>query len=161
MTGERSTADSNFHPSGWNVSDPMADMMEQGGMLRRLTDEEVDSLRRGEPVPNMIPQVRFNSLDDFLRDQNNFYSYFSARSTSWGIVRARNLQLQRFELLHPELAQKLVDGFAANPESPYAVIREMRGELFEAYQKMSVLVSVDDRNVTNLPPDRQEWALTE
>ncbi len=93
----------------------------------------------------VAPQTEFESLDDFIRGQNNYYAYF-LDDCDWGISHRERPPFRRFQEAHPEMERKVTD----------ATIRALRAEsrqklpyeqLWETYKIMSRLVFVDDRSV--------------
>jgi hypothetical protein len=138
-----------FHPSGWDYPDEIADYLEEAGLLRRLSDDEVASLLAGDSVPNPAPMHVYRTLSDFVEGMNNFWAQFGApRDSRVSIGMRRKAVFQRFELLYPDLANALT--MVREPKSmrEHADVPDYSHEelqmLYQAYQHMSELVSQDD-----------------
>lgn len=92
-----------------------------------------------------VPQIEFESLDDFIRGQNNFYAYF-LNDCEWGKSRRKTPHFERFQEAHPEMARIItnstVEAVRAKPR------KELPNEqLWGAYKIMSSLVFIDDKYV--------------
>ncbi|MBU4292879.1 MAG: hypothetical protein KJ770_02355 [Actinobacteria bacterium] len=93
----------------------------------------------------VAPQIEFESLDDFIKGQNNYYAYFLDDS-EWGINYRERPPFKRFQESHPEMEREVtgatVQAVRANPRQklPYK-------QLWGTYKIMSDLVFVDDKYV--------------
>ncbi len=92
----------------------------------------------------IAPQIEFETLDDFIKGQNNFWHYFIEDNELGRLHREKVKAYSRFEEQNPELAQELMQRATRmhkeNDELPWE-------DLYRAYQLMSKLVYEDDRHV--------------
>lgn len=95
-------------------------------------------------IQRLAKMTEYSSLDDFLRDQNNFYWHFAKVDATSGNqnYRARRV-LQRLELLNPELVNKLLDKI--DQHTPFT--DEQKADLYQAYREMAKLVDASDKGV--------------
>ncbi len=153
--------DQKFQPMGWEIVDQNADRLEEQGVIHRLTDEEVAALRRGEPVPGMIPQRVFADFEAFMTGRNNLHLYFGPVAA--GAVRQRLPERQRLEVIDPNLVWRLVEAIEPTDYGEHYDLGEKitlaSQDLFLAYQKMSVLVSAHDWRTACLTPEEAVEAL--
>jgi len=91
-------------------------------------------------IENVVPQYRFRSKGDFIRNQNNFYLHFLDTSESRG-TRRKRFCFDRFRGLYPELeketTREVTDGIVNKKEIPYDL-------LYKCYKLMSELVFESD-----------------
>jgi len=94
-----------------------------------------------EPKP--VPQKEFNSLDEFIRGQNNYYAHFLA-GNPWGETRRRRPHFLKFQQQYPGLEEEVtrltVEARRTNSPLPFE-------KLFETYPMMSQFVFDDDPGV--------------
>ena len=94
----------------------------------------------------VAPQIEFESLDDFIRGQNNYYAYFLDDCQFGKLYRTEKANFRRFQEAHPEMEREVtcstVLALRSEPrqELPYE-------QLWETYKIMSQLVFVDDQYV--------------
>lgn len=119
-----------------------------------------------EETPQIIPQRKFNSLDNFQKHSNNFYLHFVDDCWAGRIYRAKDA-FQRFQKSHLELEQEttrivLSDVRDKDLDKNHGPItkKETWEKLLEAYSLMSQLVYTTDpyviRDETKKP---DEWFL--
>jgi hypothetical protein len=89
----------------------------------------------------IVPQVEYETLEEFVEGSDNFYLFFGSGFCSEGAYRTRNA-FKRFQEAYPELERELALQVNSNspPELPWQ-------KLFEAYKLMSQLVHEDDPHV--------------
>ena len=112
-----------------------------------LTDEEKQAvLNQGNHgVSDPVPQHQFQNLEEFKQHQNNFYVHFADINPKSFLVLYRvRRSYQRFELLYPELNQRLlsykIGQFGHWPDQAW-------DDLLDAYKKMSSLVDRKDAGI--------------
>lgn len=96
-----------------------------------------------EEMQGIAPQKRFDTLDAFVKGQNNFYAHFTVGTLFAESKRVKS-HFQRFKMMYPEMEMELslkVCGPAR--ECPL----EVQEKLFRAYQLMSQLVFECDKGV--------------
>ena len=101
----------------------------------------------------VAPQIEFESLDDFVRGQNNYYAYF-LDDCEWGINHRERPVFRRFQEANPQTEREVTG----------ATVRAVRAEprqrlpyeqLWQTYRIMSQLVFVNDQYVMeNGQPDK-------
>ncbi len=94
----------------------------------------------------VAPQIEFKNLDDFIKDQNNYYAHFLDDCEFNQKIHRIMPHFKRFQEAHPEMEREVT----------YAAVRAYRSEsrqrlpheqLLETYKLMSKLVFVDDKYV--------------
>ena len=95
----------------------------------------------------IAPQIEFKSLDNFVKNQNNFYIYFTDDCEAGKIYR-KFPHFKRFQEAHSELEKKVttatVDALRSKDKSKQKLPYE---ELWEAYKCMTKYVFIDDKYV--------------
>jgi hypothetical protein len=90
-----------------------------------------------------ITQVEFSSLEEFIEGHNNFYAYF-LDNCEWGNNKREKDYFKKFRELYPELERELTKK-VTHIRSNHLGIKSLPYEqLFEAYQKMSLLVEAEN-----------------
>jgi hypothetical protein len=94
----------------------------------------------------VAPQIEFETLDDFIEGQNNYYAHFLDDCHLGQLYRTKKVHFKRFQEAHPEMEREVTG----------ATVRAVRAEprqrlpyeqLWETYKIMSKLVFVDDKHV--------------
>jgi len=101
--------------------------------------------------PKIAPQVEFKSLEDFVRDSNNFFLFFLPDCwASQSSYRTKEAFL-RFQKAHPEIdreiSQATITAVRDDPTKSFPPKATPWEKLFDAYKTMSQLVFADDRYV--------------
>lgn len=106
-------------------------------------------------MDEIAPQIEFQSLDDFVNKQNNFYMHFRDNCFESNNIYRLRATFKRFQIQNPEMEQDVtkatIQVIKAWPEQrlPYE-------QLWEAYNLMSKLVFVNDEYVMRGgQPDRE------
>ena len=93
----------------------------------------------------VAPIREYETLEDFIRGQNNYYAHF-LDDCKWGQLYRERPYFKRFQEAHPEMEREVTG----------ATVRAVRAEprqklpyeqLWETYKIMSKLVFVDDKYV--------------
>ena len=111
-----------------------------------LTPTEIEALVHPDRGIEPAPMKQFASLEDFLQNSNNFRLAFTAPedSVTGPIYRGQKV-FQRFAILHTIFASSLI----RRAEGRYLadLDKTTREDLFNAYQRMSQLVDINDKDV--------------
>ncbi|MEI7719497.1 MAG: hypothetical protein WCI72_06515 [archaeon] len=120
-----------------------------------------------EETPKIILQREFTSLDDFVKNSNNFYLHFVGDSGMGRLYRTKDA-FKRFQKYHLELEQETTrivvsdvrDTSLSKWHGPITKT-ETWEKLIEAYKLMSQLVYKDDRDVKrpDLGKEFDDWFL--
>tara|TARA_Y100000310_G_scaffold69026_1_gene64407 strand:+ start:21878 stop:22216 length:339 start_codon:yes stop_codon:yes gene_type:complete len=95
----------------------------------------------------IVPQVEFSDLAEFKKGENNFHLFFSGGTWIGDGYRAKPV-FTRFQKINPELERELTQATVRAEEQSQERPNLPYEKLFQAYQIMSKLVSVDDEGVT-------------
>lgn len=95
--------------------------------------------------PKIVPQKEFESLEDFIEGQKNYWGHF-LKGNEWGETRRSRSCFKRFQKLYSELEEKTTTATvqARTAEPPKKLPYKL---LFETYELMSKLVFADDEGV--------------
>jgi len=94
----------------------------------------------------IAPQKEYKTLEDFIREQNNFYLYFLDDCFIGNEVYRAQLPFKRFQEQNPEMERDVTKATVQSKRSKQR--QELPYEkLWEAYKIMSKLVYVDDEHV--------------
>jgi len=90
----------------------------------------------------VLQQIKFESLDDFIRGQNKYYAHF-LDDCQLGHLHRTTDYFKRFQETHPEMERELTSAtiLAVRSEPRQRLPYE---QLWEAYKIMSNLVFVED-----------------
>lgn len=99
---------------------------------------------------NIVPQKQFETLDAFIKGQNNYYAHF-LKDNPWGEIRRDRPHFRRFQDSHSgmeeEATRATCESRSSSTRLPYEI-------LFETYKIMSQLVFASDEGVmTYSKPD--------
>ncbi|HUB94182.1 MAG TPA: hypothetical protein VMB52_06800 [Verrucomicrobiae bacterium] len=152
MTNEAPSADLARQPDQSGVPQLLlgaTDVWDQSAL--RLSPDEITALieTNGESV-DAAPMHEFATFEDFLDGQQNFWQAFGAAGVIGDINRSLKY-FQRFAILYPEQYVRIARGQAdilrrsvaqeGTYNDPWWV------DLYDAYQKVSKLVDVNDKYV--------------
>ena len=93
-------------------------------------------------MANIVQQIQFATLEDFIKGQNNYYAHFWT-GNSWAESRRIRPHFRSFQESHPEMEADLTKKVteACTSEPPKRIPYE---ELFESYKLMSEFVFDDN-----------------
>jgi len=91
----------------------------------------------------IVPQKKFESLDDFKKGQNNYYAYF-LEGNGWGEARRILPCFKRFQDLYSELEKEVTKATCEAVSNSTELPLEL---LYDSYNIMSQLVFTDDDDV--------------
>lgn len=94
-------------------------------------------------APNKVPQKQFKSLEEFIKNQNNFWAHF-LKGNPFGEIRRERQHFILFQAKNPEL-EKLLSERVTQERSKRTNLSAKTFELlFIAYKEMSDLVFDND-----------------
>tara|TARA_Y100000294_G_scaffold177180_1_gene201743 strand:+ start:226 stop:552 length:327 start_codon:yes stop_codon:yes gene_type:complete len=93
--------------------------------------------------PRIMQQKQFESLEQFIDEQNNYYAHF-LKGNDWGETRRNRPHFRRFQKAHPELEREVT---RKTCEARFKSERLPYEQLYRTYEIMSQLVHVDDEGV--------------
>jgi len=106
-----------------------------------------------EEMQGIVAQRKFATLEEFRKRKNNFYAHFMTDGNSWAEDRRKRSHFQRFQMMYPELVEKL--GREVCEAESEGHEKYSSPLLHKAYNLMSQLVFENDEGLQSHPhPDQ-------
>lgn len=117
----------------------------------RLTPAEIAELiETNGACVDVAPMHQYDSFEDFMKHQNNFWASFGAGGMM-GEINGRKKYYQRFAILNPDMYVRLARGhrdiYARMVQGEETFDDPWWVEMYEAYKKVSQLVDMSDEYV--------------
>lgn len=137
-------------PRGWDMQNNVADIVCAQFGMRQLTEAEVATVESGDVFINDAGIQRFQSWKEFKNpsNQNNFWRVFAGTPNDFDyVVWHRTLSFQRFEILHPDLTERLSGIKRGQFEAMDDGYEQL---LYVAYNALADLTDVNDPEISTL-----------